>query len=227
VFSVTSVSDDATKRAFPLGASFAVARDKLMGLSRTYGEKGENDVDQGVFRTTTPGHNNYLFSHNLKLVPDEHLPEAFSADMAGLIRANLSQSQETIRVYTPSRRGGPARVWEICKARTQTGAPLYNDTGYWILQVPKEIIPDHGEVWTDASMCLLSALFATRQKERPRWIRRRRPPTSRNPSRKQVVERRPWIQRFWQREASPVEDTGHEPPARSTMIRQYVDTLSD
>lgn len=183
IVSVTSVADTATGDVFPLGLwikgifkSFREYEDHEPGIRR-----------QKFYYTHTPGHitpEGALYSHDLTcpLELDERCraaPESGDAYLAAVESRTRSTKGDLETIFPP-----PAvRLADCHRAAEQaaevrcidrlsfvgaaTGqhyaverdASSANQTGYWILQIPATIVPDHSDIFQSELASLLAAFI--------------------------------------------------------------------
>jgi hypothetical protein len=143
--------------------------------------QSENDSATGKFfpierefYTHTPGNNPYLL--NYQVVPLGHAspPPGLKATRNRAFEANLLQNHPDYSFYTSEHNDGHEN--RLCKnvtynpdeARPPTGRELWRRWQFvytgnarvpcWIVRVPKEIIWEHGGLWSDNSVAMLAAL---------------------------------------------------------------------
>ncbi len=146
VVMISSDADQATGLAFPIGTKLSNTPKLLGGAFRKYGTGGEES--QFRYFTTTPGHNDALQSH--RLVPDGEGTTDLGADPFDVNLRNQAGSYENVTLYT-----GTPTNWK--RWRIERHGP--NETNYWVLHVPKAIIPGHGPIFEGESRDLMAALF--------------------------------------------------------------------
>ncbi len=130
--SVTSEGDLATKMAFPIGqelSAFTKAFRRKEG-----GPGGSASPPQRKYFTRTPGHVSYLASHEIVI--------------AGSDPANCDSANGIVRFYVA------ANCYELHAKNSR-----WNDSPYWVTEVPRAIIPDHSQVFTDAFVTMLKRLI--------------------------------------------------------------------
>ncbi|MBV9128228.1 MAG: hypothetical protein JO117_09095 [Verrucomicrobia bacterium] len=162
IVSVTSTADFATGKFFPLGTGLSNAGGgfRKYEWDTRYGASSHN-VDQREYFTTTPGHNDHLVSH--RAVPETTpAPPTLSDDdgcspnMLSAVNANLTEPlvgpDSAVRFVTMPG-GGPATYW------TLKPIPGVIQTPYWIVEVPREIMRDHSDIFNENSLALLARLF--------------------------------------------------------------------
>lgn len=133
IVSLTSATDYATGLAFP-------AAEYLQGLFQSFRNWGGTPMD-GVF----PGERT-VYAKTMG-----HLPQIWSHDVTfrPLATARTDAAREPAGPCT----AGEAAGGEICFIVGNDlfvmtpRAPRFNDTHYWIMQVPKSIINGHSDVW--------------------------------------------------------------------------------
>jgi pimeloyl-ACP methyl ester carboxylesterase len=186
IVSVTSVGDSATGTIFPL-AMYLKSGTKRMRSYGKYGDTQPGLGKQRFYYTHTPGHSTdpaELYSHALTC-PFSSNPDCAGADMSSeeyeakmmAMAAELLAGRKTIfpppavelgecRRPEETRKGvacierlsfmGPATGEIYTMDRSETG---YNDTGYWIMEMPVSIVPDHSEIFQSELASLLAAFI--------------------------------------------------------------------
>jgi hypothetical protein len=161
VLSVTSEGDVDTGNLFPIGTRLSNAFGTFRDYQRTQRFDGAaTRVAQNKFFTTTPGWNDDLISHRvtclnsqeLKLVANPNGNQAASASLDRAFDINLSQPNANLLTFCTEPEGH--RIWWAIKPENN-----YKQTPYWIIKVPKEIIPDHTGIWFDSSLDMMAALY--------------------------------------------------------------------
>jgi len=143
MISVTSRTDGATRRLYPMGSAIGA----LFTRFRTYGsEFCSPTAKQRSFYLYTAGHNKILHSH---VVTAESLPKQ---DGSGDELALQFGYDPTTRQKTVSFNGHKHRF------TIKKKLAALNDTPYWIMNVPKELIPDHSHIFGVDTARLISAL---------------------------------------------------------------------
>jgi pimeloyl-ACP methyl ester carboxylesterase len=146
MISVTSRTDGATRRLYPMGTALGA----LFTRFRTYGpEFCSPAAKQRSFYLYTAGHNKILHSH---VVTAKALPSAGESKKGLELQRghDPTTQQETISFnglkhrFTIERRRG-----------------VLNDTPYWIMNVPKELIPNHSDIFGGDTVRLVAALVQT------------------------------------------------------------------
>ncbi len=147
VIMVSSDADRATGVAFPIGTKLSNVPKFFSGSFRDYHESG-GETSQFNYFTRTPGHNAALESH--RLVEIAKGTTELRTDPFDLNLANRAGAFEDITLYTGTRSNWTQ--WLIERHGQ-------NKTNYWVLHVPKEIIPGHGPIFESESCDLMAALF--------------------------------------------------------------------
>jgi hypothetical protein len=161
ILSITSEGDTATGNLFPIGTALSNAFGTFREYQRTQKFDGAaTRVNQSRFFTTTPGWNDNLISHrveclnpqDLKLVTNPNGNQAASASLDPAFNINLSHPNANLLTFCTEPEGHQI-WWEI---RPENN---FKQTPYWIIKVPKEIIPDHTGIWFDSSLDMMAALY--------------------------------------------------------------------
>jgi hypothetical protein len=149
VIMISSDADKATGLAFPIGTKLSNTPKLLSGSFRKYHEEGR-DTSQFNYFTQTPGHNDSVQSHQLVAVTSS-IKEGtvLEADPFDLNLKNRP-GYEDVTLYTGTRSNWTQ--WRIEREGL-------NQTNYWVLRVPKQIIPGHGPIFEGESRDLMAALF--------------------------------------------------------------------
>ena len=147
VIMISADADQATGLAFPIGTKLSNVPKLLSGSFRSYHEAG-SDTSQFNYFTQTSGHNDSVQSHRLVQVAQGN--SDLGADPFDLNLRNRAGSYENVTLYTGTRTDW--REWRI-----ERQGP--NQTNYWVLRVPKQIIPGHGPIFEGESRDLMAALF--------------------------------------------------------------------
>lgn len=147
VIMVSSDADQATGLAFPIGTKLSNIPKLFSGSFRQYDEPN-HETSQFNYFTTTPGHNDSVQSH--RLVEVQAGTTELDADPFDLNLRNRAGSYENVTLYTGTR--SDWKQWRI-----ERHGP--NETNYWVLRVPKEIIPGHGPIFEGESRDVMAALF--------------------------------------------------------------------
>lgn len=151
LISFTSEADVATRLLFPLGMRLKALNKRF----RSYGSQlcGQISSQRWLY-THTAGHTPGLHSHVVTAGPrsPESAPAESVAWPGSLIRYSTDYDSATGQAGL-SFDGSRHRFTLRKKPRA------LNDTPYWIMRVPRELIPDHGTIFTDDTIALVSAIF--------------------------------------------------------------------
>ena len=150
VVSLTSEGDWATGVFYPLGLNVLATR-------KAYREYGGDycgaNATQKSFTVQTAGHHQSLHSHRVTAEPltsihrDDRLRIFEDSDAARWVFDPVTQ-QPVIQFE------GESHLFKI-KRRLNA----YNDTPYWIMRVPKSLIPDHAKVFHYNAHSMIAALM--------------------------------------------------------------------
>ena len=145
IVSVTSTGDTATGHLYPLALS-------MKGWSKKFREYELTDCspapEQKQFYTKTAGHNPVLFSH---VITTTGSIEAGSVDDSQMVLELSVDPKTGENRYTFP---GQENLFTIQQL------PLsYNDTPYWIMPAPPELIRDHSEIFTYNTVQMIRALM--------------------------------------------------------------------
>ena len=150
VVSLTSEGDWATGLFYPLGLNF------LAG-GKAYREYGDDycgiGASQKSFTVQTAGHHRLLHSHQVTEEPlstseqDPRLAVYADSDLARWVFD--PETQQPVIQFE-----GEQHLFKIKPRRR-----AFNDTPYWIMQVPKSLIPDHSQIFRYNVFRMLGALM--------------------------------------------------------------------
>lgn len=147
IIMISSDADKATGLAFPIGTKLSNAPKLLSGDFRKYGQDGRETSQYNYF-TQTPGRNDSVQSH--RLVQIGKGTSDLGADPFDLNLKNRPGSYEDVTLYTGTR-------YDWTQWRIERQGP--NQTNYWVLRVPKQIIAGHGPIFEGESRDVMAALF--------------------------------------------------------------------
>jgi hypothetical protein len=170
-----SENDSATGKFFPIGTEFYNA----IGLRYHWeqvpvpGHPGEK-VSEREFYTHTPGNNPYLVNYKVVPLGDANPPPNLRATQNRAFEANLRENHPDYSFYTSEHNDGHEDSYcrngkyDPDQAHPSTAGELWRRWQFvytgnarvpcWIVRVPKEIIYEHGGLWSDNSMAMLAAL---------------------------------------------------------------------
>lgn len=153
IVSITSAGDNATRLWFPIGMFF----EGLKTAFRSYPD--DEDLDGATQRRlcmTTSGHFPPLFSHTVAVSPlhdGEKDNEAGKGPFPYAAKQGEMQTDAQIKTGVRVFRNGYRQV-EV--GRKADGA---NDSPYWIMRVPEEIIPNHSRIYGGNAVQFVAALL--------------------------------------------------------------------
>jgi hypothetical protein len=142
--SISSGGDFATRVALPVGHLAPFLRYKANGSFRDNDPLAHSDehISQGSFYTSSAAHMKVLQSHEVK-------------------PADATDCQPT----SPKRVQSPWQYFSLPDTRQcfqiTEKQNAWNDTPYWLMEIPSEIIPDHSTIFTGRFMSMLDNLVPT------------------------------------------------------------------
>lgn len=165
VVSITSTADWATGKLFPIGTTLASTTGTFRQYEwdDRYGTSSQ-DVSQREYFTQTPGHNRRLISHRAAVHEGEARKPTFDGRTCNDEKM-LTAFQRNLREPLTGK-NGQIQFVTISKDDETTRWELENQierkdlrTPYWIVEVPKEIIRDHSDVFNENAIALMARLF--------------------------------------------------------------------
>jgi pimeloyl-ACP methyl ester carboxylesterase len=187
--SVTANNDRATGMLFPISSWLWQLFHPLRGWQKVHVPGDETPVREGHFFRHTPGNSTHL--HNITA---EERKTTIKPKAANAFYANLDAQKEhdpRAPFFYTSARGqsqkagasletaadGEWKAWDLKYVKKKR-------VPYWHVQVPKEIINNHGGIWSNNSVALIAALYRMRFPVEPRTApsRKQRPPDPQEPS---------------------------------------------
>ena len=168
---ITSKTDTATSGWFPRGTFLPnLFAHRIYHWDQRF-DSLSHEVDQNEYLTTTPGHNERLWTHDIKSIAqpaDAPSPQAIENMAQRLTHRDCREEEESNPAFeenlqhprglifaTPGTKAlNTFQWWEI--------VPRYagqHANPYWIVHVPGEIIPGHTPIFTPAGRALMAALF--------------------------------------------------------------------
>ncbi|MFQ5936348.1 MAG: YncE family protein [Acidiferrobacterales bacterium] len=141
LLSITSRADTATRRYYPIGSSLGSLGSRFRDYGTEYCSLG---ASQRSFYMFTPGHNTVLHSH---LVTAEPLAEGATPAEGVLISLDPATGRRLLSFDVGGHRFTMRR-----KARA------FNDTPYWIMNVPSSLISGHSDIFTPQNIRLLDVI---------------------------------------------------------------------
>jgi hypothetical protein len=167
IVSITSKADWATGILFPVGTqlSNATGHFRRYNWDQKYGSGSSNNISQREYFTQTPGHNKRLISHQAEPIEGKRSPPRYqeqdscSDEMLTAFRRNLMERdlvgpKGEIQFVTLAQ-GGEQTKWQL----NDQINPERLRTPYWIIQVPKEIIRDHSDIFNENALAMMARLF--------------------------------------------------------------------
>lgn len=150
LLSFTSESDKATRVFFPLGMSLKAVTKKF----RPYGSEYCSPIsNQRWLYSHTAGHTPALFSHQMTVSPREAHRSGDSAKESPEVVEPRFESD-----YDPqTQQMAFSFAGEDARFTIRRKPRALNDTPYWIMQVPREMIPNHSEVFSQDTFALAEA----------------------------------------------------------------------
>ena len=149
IVSITSSADRATKWLFPIGLG-------LKSLNRKFRKYEEDNCtpigDQKTFFRRTAGHNSVMLSHTVQVVDEGPFgPDTARLDesLGSVVSAYDPVTQKVYFVFA-----GEDETFQIKRrARSQ------NDSPYWIIRVPRDLIAGHSDVFGVNTVRLVGAIL--------------------------------------------------------------------
>ncbi|MGB6336921.1 MAG: hypothetical protein WBG96_15030, partial [Thermoanaerobaculia bacterium] len=143
--SVTSTTDTATGSLYPIALS-------IKGWTKKFREYGPTDCSpaqtQKSFYTQTAGHNHVLHSHVITTAGS--IEEGSVDDSEMVLEVSIDPITGEKRYTFP----GKENLFTV-----QRLALGYNDTPYWIMSAPPELIRDHSDIFTYNTIQMIRALL--------------------------------------------------------------------
>ncbi len=153
LLSFTSQTDAATRRYFPLGMGLKAMSKKF----RSYGSEYCSPIsNQRWLYSHTAGHTPALFSHTVSVGPilePDRTPQTTTEE--GEPPPRYFEEYDPISQQMAFSFDGEEYRFTI--KRKPRGL---NDTPYWIMQAPKELIPNHSEIFSTDTFKLVEAALA-------------------------------------------------------------------
>ena len=170
-----SENDSATGSFFPIGTGFynAVTLRNHWEKVPVPGHPGEK-VSEREFYTHTPGNNPYLVNYHVVPLGAASPPAGLRTTENPAFEANLLQNHPDYSFYTSELNNGHEKNYchdghyDPNAARPPTNRELWRRWQFvytgnarvpvWVVRVPKDIIWEHGGLWSDNSVAMLAAL---------------------------------------------------------------------
>ena len=175
IVSVSSETDSATEVAFPAGTIAASLFD--IGSYQNDESPGFNGANEKIFFTHTPGHSGYLASYDAvpveepsgKIATENKTNEwlfsrNINTDPSAYADMHLDPHSRDFLAwgdngYGKTTASSDVQRWTLQPTQSVKGGEPYNQTPYWIVRVPAQIIDGHTDIWCPNSVNLVSALF--------------------------------------------------------------------
>ena len=171
-----SENDSATGKIFPIGQGLINATTLHFHWQKVPvpGHHGEK-VSENEFYTHTPGNNKYLVNYHVVPLGETAPPTGLKATENRAFEANIRQNHPDFSFYTSEHNNG--HDGNVCHDGDYTPGTVHPPTGKeiwrrwqfqytgnarvpcWIVRVPKDIIWEHGGLWSDNSVAMFGALF--------------------------------------------------------------------
>lgn len=187
--SLTSSADRATGVLHPLAHSLdwldaSLRRTYRKGLLGPTESTPHPPVPQRWFSNTTPGHHPLLVNHWIvpACSPTTDRAAIGRLDAAGALDRNLALGAGDRVFFTSAGAARQGQAWEVRTSppedageewrRYRGQAITLEPSDYWIIRCGRELIRDHGDIWSPTTMEAYTALFRMAQAT---MLERRRP----------------------------------------------------
>ncbi|MGB7492567.1 MAG: hypothetical protein WBN62_19750, partial [Thermoanaerobaculia bacterium] len=152
IVSFTSQTDKATSLFFPIGMSVKAMNKKF----RKYGQEYCSPISkQQHLYTHTAGHTSALHSHEVTVGPKR--PPGDSEDLGESDRSSPANYRAE---YDPeTQQMALSFDGEEHRFSIRRKPWVLNDTPYWIMQVPSELIPNHSAILTEDTFRLMETIL--------------------------------------------------------------------
>lgn len=151
IATISADNDRATGMLFPIGSNVGNATQRWDRVA-VPGQANKARSER-TYYTSTPGNNKDLITHRVVEIAKNPTHKHRNA-----LDENLNRGADgrfyTSETNTPDEDPGDEewRLWKFTRASAV-------QTPYWIIQVPRDIINDHGGIWSDNSQALIGSLF--------------------------------------------------------------------
>jgi len=149
IVSVSSKGDDATAWWFPFGRLFSAVFQDFRSYPQS---KNSKSATQRQYYSHTAPQFPPMVSHRIQFRHTNDL----GVDLETIISTNLSKKSEEYAIYTS--RGEYTLV-------NNTNSECENRSSYWVIEAPKELIPDHGAVFTPEFFGITAAFYRISQRK--------------------------------------------------------------
>jgi hypothetical protein len=149
--SISSVSDEATKLALPIGHWYPSLKYKLNGSLRDNDPLAQSDehISQRSFYMSSAAHMKILQSHQVVSVDASNCRSAMQ-------NAQSTDPQTAKSAWQYFSLPDTGKCFKIDEKQG-----VWNTTPYWLMEVPSEIIPDHSTIFTARFSAMLQNLVPT------------------------------------------------------------------
>jgi hypothetical protein len=147
ILSVSSESDLATRAFLPIAEMISPSKN---GPALPAGISLPPGLDAKTVLTTAAAHTPQLHSHSLLVCDNGDCSPCLKTD-EGYIPVSIQ-----LPAYAPGNVTDHDRPIRYCLVKD---ANAWNQTPYWIFQVPPEVVPDHGTIFTDRFTDFLTAFL--------------------------------------------------------------------
>jgi hypothetical protein len=179
VVELQSENDTATGTVFSIGSKAGVVVDGHWGWNQVKAPASDQTISERDFYLSTPGNNKYLVNYEIDHPnPEDDLLKKFKNDpeqrdafdynldhnpVGGIFYTSETKGADTAAILgrqNKSAQQSPIelpQVWQIHYA----GHDKYIGVRvpFWIVRVPADIIDNHGGIWSDNNMALMTAIF--------------------------------------------------------------------
>jgi len=153
IVSITSTGDWATGSLHEIGnlGNRYLASD----LQRKYHPKGSAGLEltAGYYYDHTPGHNPYLINGHILMDSNSPTPPAWWT-VNQIFSNNIAHAGATGIFFAESTLDQKIHGFNL------SPSPTNIPSNYWILTVPKDIIPWHTEIWSNSSIEMLAGIYS-------------------------------------------------------------------
>jgi pimeloyl-ACP methyl ester carboxylesterase len=192
IVELQSENDTATGGTFPIGTSLGNfvgghwAWDPVP-VPKEDDKTNREIISERQFALKTPGNNPLLISYVIEERPKIPKPQT----KADAFEYNLENNPQNRIFFTSARQDAESttpgiskfgvaprsivtkwRAWQICYAGDAEPAKYARNVRvpFWIVRVPKDIIDNHGGIWSDNDMALMAAIFRLHNPRRQETI---------------------------------------------------------
>ncbi|HWZ44663.1 MAG TPA: hypothetical protein VNW97_14395 [Candidatus Saccharimonadales bacterium] len=169
--SIASVSDSAVKLALPIGHFIPSMRYKSKGSFRSEDPLAHcsppspdpncpKTPSQSSFYSSSAAHMSILQSHEV-VSADSKLCKEAEEEHTEAAHGDRNESPGTWRYFSLPDTTECFEIKEKKEEKEKKG--VWNDTPYWIMEVPSEIIPDHSTIFTERFIAMLKRLVPTQK----------------------------------------------------------------